>query len=57
MNRLESEDKLSRLALFLQEGVLVGDGITILQTETLEEAASSSQREVAWRDIQTRGLA
>ena len=38
MNQLENEGKLFASGPFIQEGVLVGDGLTILQTTTLEEA-------------------
>jgi uncharacterized protein YciI len=38
MNQLENEGKLFASGPFIQEGVLVGDGLTILQTSTLEEA-------------------
>ena len=38
MNRLESAGKLFASGPFVQEGVLVGDGPTILQTETIEDA-------------------
>jgi uncharacterized protein len=35
MNRLESAGKLFVSGPFVQEGVSIGDGLTILQTETL----------------------
>ena len=38
MNRMEGEGKLFASGPFIEEGVLVGDGLTILQTDTLEEA-------------------
>jgi uncharacterized protein YciI len=38
MNRLEAEGFLFASGPFVQEGVLVGDGLTILQTETIEQA-------------------
>src|ERR1700685_1173629 len=38
MNRLEDEGFLFASGPFVQEGVLVGDGLTILQTETIEQA-------------------
>jgi uncharacterized protein len=38
MNRIESEGELFASGPFLEEGVLVGDGLTILQTDTLDEA-------------------
>jgi uncharacterized protein len=34
MNQLENEGKLFASGPFIQEGVLVGDGLTILQTST-----------------------
>jgi uncharacterized protein YciI len=36
MNQFESEGKLFASGPFLQEGDLVGDGLSILQTETHE---------------------
>ena len=39
MNRFEAEDFLFASGPFVQDGVLsVGDGLTILQTETIEQA-------------------
>jgi uncharacterized protein len=38
MNELESQGKLFASGPFIQEGVLVGDGLTILQISTLEVA-------------------
>jgi uncharacterized protein YciI len=38
MNQLENEGKLFASGPFIQEGVLVGDGLTILQAASLEEA-------------------
>jgi uncharacterized protein YciI len=38
MNRLEAEGFLFASGPFVQEGVLVGDGLTILQTDTIEQA-------------------
>ena len=38
MNRLETEGFLFASGPFVQEGVLVGDGLTILQTDTIEQA-------------------
>ena len=38
MNQLENQGKLFASGPFIQEGVLVGDGLTILQTNTMEEA-------------------
>jgi uncharacterized protein len=38
MNQLENQGKLFASGPFIQEGVLVGDGLTILQTSTPEEA-------------------
>jgi uncharacterized protein YciI len=43
MNHLESEEKLFASGSFLQEGVLVGDGLSILQTEIIEEARAIMQ--------------
>jgi uncharacterized protein len=45
MNRLESERKLFASGPFIQEGVLVGDGLTILRTGTLEEARKLMEEE------------
>jgi uncharacterized protein len=45
MNRMENEGKLFASGPFLQEGVLVGDGMTILQTDTIEEAYAIMQAE------------
>jgi uncharacterized protein YciI len=45
MNDLESEGKLFASGPFVQEGVLVGDGLTILQTSTIEEANALMQAE------------
>jgi uncharacterized protein len=38
MNALEAEGKLWASGPFIEEGVLVGDGLTILWTSTIEEA-------------------
>jgi uncharacterized protein len=38
MNELESSGKLFASGPFIQEGILVGDGLTILNTSTLDEA-------------------
>jgi uncharacterized protein len=38
MNALEESGRLFASGPFVQEGVLVGDGLTILNTSTLEEA-------------------
>jgi uncharacterized protein len=38
MNQLEAEGFLFASGPFVQEGVLVGDGLTILQTETIAHA-------------------
>jgi uncharacterized protein YciI len=45
MNRLESEGFLFASGPFVQEGVLVGDGLTILRTETIEEARALMEAE------------
>jgi hypothetical protein len=38
MNKLEAEGHLWASGPFIEEGVLVGDGLTILSTPTIEEA-------------------
>jgi uncharacterized protein len=38
MNDLENSGKLFASGPFIQEGILVGDGLTILNTSTLDEA-------------------
>jgi uncharacterized protein YciI len=38
MNELENSGRLFASGPFIQEGVLVGDGLTILNTSTLDEA-------------------
>jgi uncharacterized protein len=45
MNQLENEGKLFASGPFIQEGVLVGDGLTILQTSTIEDARTLMQAE------------
>ena len=45
MNEIESEGKLFASGPFLEEGVLVVDGLTILQTNTIEEARAIMQAE------------
>jgi uncharacterized protein len=45
MNRLETEGSLFASGPFVQEGVLVGDGLTILQTETIDEARALMEAE------------
>ncbi len=45
MNQIESEGNLFASGPFMQEGVLVGDGLSILQTETIEEARAIMQAE------------
>jgi uncharacterized protein YciI len=45
MNRMESAGNVFASGPFLQEGVLVGDGMTILQTDTIEEARMIMQAE------------
>ncbi len=45
MNRLEKEGKLFASGPFIREGVLVGDGLTILQVNTLEEAKALMENE------------
>lgn len=39
MNQLENSGSLSASGPFIQEGILVGDGLTILNTSTLDEAS------------------
>ena len=45
MSRLESAGKLFASGPFVQEGILAGDGLTILQTSTIEEADALMQAE------------
>jgi hypothetical protein len=45
MNSLEAEGKLFGSGPFIQPGVLVGDGLTILQTDTIEEARALMENE------------
>jgi uncharacterized protein YciI len=45
MNRLEAEGLLFASGPFIQPGVLVGDGLTILQTKTIEEARALMENE------------
>jgi uncharacterized protein len=45
MTYLEREGKLFASGPFVQEGVLVGDGLTILQTSTIEDADELMQAE------------
>ena len=45
MNRLEAEGLLFASGPFIQTGVLVGDGLTILQTKTIEEARALMENE------------
>jgi len=45
MIKLESEGKLFASGPFIRPGVLVGDGLTILRTDTLEEARSLMEDE------------
>jgi uncharacterized protein YciI len=45
MNRLESEGSLFASGPFIREGVRVGDGLTILRTETLEESRQLMEEE------------
>lgn len=45
MNRLEAEGLLFASGPFIQPGVLVGDGLTILQTETIEQARALMENE------------
>jgi uncharacterized protein len=45
MNTLEAEGRLWASGPFIQEGVLVGDGMTILSTATIEEAQKAMEEE------------
>ena len=45
MNHVESAGKLFASGSFVQEGVVAGDGLTILQTETIEDANALMQAE------------
>jgi uncharacterized protein len=45
MNRLEADGRLWASGPFIQEGVLVGDGLTILSTATIEEARKLMEEE------------
>jgi uncharacterized protein len=45
MNSLEAEGRLWASGPFIEEGVLVGDGLTILSTNTIEEARLAMEDE------------
>jgi uncharacterized protein YciI len=45
MNRLEADGRLWASGPFIEEGVLVGDGLTILSTATIEEAQTAMKEE------------
>ena len=45
MNKLEADGLLWASGPFIEEGVLVGDGLTILSTPTIEEAESLMREE------------
>ena len=45
MNALEAEGCLWASGPFIEEGVLVGDGLTILSTSTIEEARKAMEEE------------
>jgi uncharacterized protein YciI len=45
MNSLEAEGRLWASGPFIEEGVLVGDGLTILSTSTIEEARKAMEEE------------
>jgi uncharacterized protein YciI len=45
MNVLEAEGRLWASGPFIEEGVLVGDGLTILSTNTIEEARQAMEEE------------
>jgi uncharacterized protein len=44
-NSLEDTGRLWASGLFIEEGVLVGDGLTILSTSTIEEARRAMEAE------------
>jgi len=52
MNALEADGRLWASGPFIQEGVRVGDGLTILSTATIEEA----QQAMAEEPLVKRGL-
>jgi uncharacterized protein len=45
MNQMEADGLLWASGPFIEEGVLVGDGLTILSTPTMEEAESLMKQE------------
>jgi uncharacterized protein len=45
MNALEAEGRLWASGPFIEEGVLVGDGLTILSTRSIEEARQCLEEE------------
>ena len=45
MNSLEAAGRLWASGPFIEEGVLVGDGLTILSTDTIEEARQAMEDE------------
>jgi uncharacterized protein len=45
MNVLQAEGRLWASGPFIEEGVLVGDGLTILSTSTIEEARQAMEEE------------
>jgi uncharacterized protein len=45
MNSLEAAGRLWASGPFIEEGVLVGDGLTILSTNTIEEARLAMEEE------------
>ncbi|MGA2456039.1 MAG: YciI family protein [Terriglobales bacterium] len=45
MNALEAEGRLWASGPFIEKGVLVGDGLTILSTSTIEEARQAMEEE------------
>ncbi len=45
MNRLEAEGRLWASGPFVKEGMLVGDGLTILSVATIEEARQAMEEE------------
>jgi len=45
MNGMEAQGRLWASGPFVEEGVLVGDGLTILSTRTIEEARQTMEEE------------
>jgi hypothetical protein len=56
MNGLEAQGRLWASGPFVEEGVLVGDGLTILSTGTIDEARKAMEEEPLIRaDLRLRG--